>query len=389
MLLLRWKRIVNIMKVLIVEQLGKNNWEYVYSAAKYMAIDNDITCYMSDTTPDIKEKHDFKIVYGFHGAYAGNVINKVFNYIKSLVQLKKYIKDNKFDIVHFEWFSLPWVEWLYIRQLKHLSKIVITVNDVIPFNKRPLEMRCLQWIYSAADSILLHTEDTLNLFNTIFKTSCAKYVITPAFRDKANYKKIDKLQARRHLGIPDDKDVVLYFGTVRQSKGLDLLIKAFPKALQVNPNLFLLGAGAFHAVNEEYYIKLVNDNLNDDCGKFNFMHVSDDELQYYFSAADILCVPYREIYQSGIAQFGLIFELPIIGSNLKRMSDMIKAGVNGEVFECENIEDLATKLSMLSLDKEKILMYCEGSKNISLKNFSVAERAKRTLEAYSALVGEI
>ena len=68
---------------------------------------------------------------------------------------------------------------------------------------------------------------------------------------------------------------------------------------------------------------------------------------------------------------------------------MIKAGVNGEVFECENIEDLATKLSMLSLDKEKILMYCEGSKNISLKNFSVAERAKRTLEAYSALVGEI
>ena len=43
------------MKVLIVEQLGKNNWEYVYSAAKYMAIDNDITCYMSDTTPDIKE----------------------------------------------------------------------------------------------------------------------------------------------------------------------------------------------------------------------------------------------------------------------------------------------------------------------------------------------
>lgn len=374
------------MKVLIVEQLGKNNWEYVYSAAKYMANECDITCYMSDTTPKIAQNNLYNIEYGFHGAYEGNIINKTINYIKSLMELRKFIKQNHFDVIHFEWFSLPWLEWIYIRMLKKYSKIVITVNDVIPFKIRPLEMLCLKWIYKAADCILLHTTDTLELFNKTFKTSCEKYVITPAFRDKADYKKVDKFLAREYLGIPRDKDVVLYFGTVRQSKGLDLLIKAFPKALKNNPNLFLLGAGAFHSVNERYYQDLVDNYLNSSNSKILFKHIPDNDVKYYFSAADILCVPYREIYQSGIAQFGLIYDLPIVGSNLRRMADMIKNGINGDVFENENIDELASKIGILSLDKERMAKYARGSREISLTNFSVEERANRTLIAYKKIL---
>lgn len=374
------------MKILFIEQLGKNNWEYIYSAAKYMAKKHDITCYMSDTTPKNTGNYDFKIEYGFAHAYEGNFINKAVHYMKALLELEQYIKKNKFDIVHFEWFSLPWIEWLYLRKLKKYAKIVITVNDVIPFETRPLEMESLQKIYKTADAILLHTQDSLELFNKTFQTECYKGVITAAFRDKADYKKIDKVLARKKLSIPLDKTVVLYFGTIRHSKGLDLLLKAFPKAVERNKDLYLLGAGAFHAVDEEEYRNLAKNNLSLGRGRMDFGHVSDEMMCYYFSAADILCVPYREIYQSGIAQFGLIYDMPIIGSDLKRMSDMVQQGINGETFENENIEALTEAIITLSIDKQKMEKYSVGSKIISERDFSVEERARRTVEAYKKIL---
>lgn len=374
------------MRILFVEQLGKNNWEYIYSAAKYMAIEHDVTCFMSDTTPKNTGNYKFKIEYGFNHAYDGNFINKALNYLKSLRSVKKYIKENRFDIVHFEWFSLPWYEWIWIRGLKKYAKIVITVNDVIPFEVRPLEMQCLEKIYQAADAILLHTSENLDLFNKTFKTNCYKSVITSAFRDKADYTKIDKEKARVKLNIPTDKIVVLYFGTIRQSKGLDLLIKAMPRAVEKNKELFLLGAGAFHAIDQEMYENLVREFLNPKIGKMDFGHVPDEMMKYYFSAADILCVPYREIYQSGIAQFGLIYELPMVGSDLKRMSDMVQQGVNGETFKSEDIDSLVDALLRLSTNSSLMEKYALGSKIIGERDFSVEERAKRTIQAYNHIM---
>ena len=374
------------MRILFVEQLGKNNWEYIYSAAKYMAAEHDVTCYMSDTTPKNTGNYPFKIVYGFHKAYEGGFASKALHYLKALVELRQYIVKNKFDIVHFEWFSLPWLEWLYLRSLKKYAKIVITVNDVIPFETRPLEMQSLAQIYKAADAILVHTPETLELFEEHFSVDCHKAVITAAFRDKKDYVKRDKAEARAALGIPQDRTVVLYFGTVRHSKGLDVLLKAFPRAYARNPKLFLLGAGAFHAVDGDMYRSLAKECLTEDSGRMDFAHIPDEKLNDYFSAADILCVPYREIYQSGIAQFGLIYELPIVGTNLERMADMVRQGINSETFPSENTEALADALVELSRDPEKMQRYAEGSREISLRDFSVEERARRTVEAYKTIL---
>ena len=376
------------MKILFVEQLGKNNWEYVYSAAKYMAIEHDVTCFMSDTTPRNTGKYNFKIIYGFNQVYEGSYINKATHYLKALREIKSYIKENKFDIVHFEWFLLPWYEWLWIRGLKKYAKIVITVHDVIPFEARPLEMQCLEKIYQAADAILLHTNECLDLFNKMYNTNCYKSVITTAFRDKADYTKIDKEKARTKMGIPNDKIVVLYFGTIRQSKGLDLLIKAMPKAVERNKKLYLLGAGALHAVNQHMYEELVKDYLNPSIARLDFGYVPDEMMIYYFSAADILCLPYREIYQSGIAQFGLIYELPIVGSNLIRMSDMVQQGVNAETFKREDFDGLVDALVRLSTNQDLMEKYALGSKMIGESDFSVEERARRSLQAYSHVMNE-
>lgn len=372
------------MKILFVEQLGKNNWEYIYSAAKYIANDNEVTCYMSDTTPKNNINYNFKIVYGFEGAYSGNYFKKTICYLKSLNHLKKYIKKNNFDIVHFEWFSLPWIEWLYIKLLKKYCKIVITVNDVIPFESRFMEKKCLKKIYGYADAILLHTDDNLKLFNDVYRTNNYKSVITAAFRDWKDYIKVDKSEARKKLNIPNDKKVVLFFGTIRESKGLDVLIKAMKKV--TTPDAFLLVGGAFHATDPQKYKKLVNECLNSDNSLINFGHIPDKDLKLYFSAADVLTVPYREIYQSGIAQFGLIYGLPIIGSDIPRLNEMVIENYNSLVFRNENSDDLAKKIDELLNDESKRRVFAENSHNLAIKKFSVEERAKRTVDTYKKIL---
>lgn len=374
------------MKILFVEQLGKNNWEYIYSAAKYIAREHDVTCYMSDTTPIKTEQYNFSIVYGFKKAYEGNFVNKAIHYLKALVELCKFIKNGQFDIVHLEWFSLPWVEWLFVRYMKKYSKIVITVNDVIPFETRYLEMKALETIYRSADAILVHTQETLDLFNATYKTKCVKGIITPAFREKSDYHKIEKITARKELGIPNNKTVILFFGTIRRSKGLDILVKGFAKAYQENTDLFLLGAGAFHSVNQEEYKNLITQNLNLENSKFDFEHIDDNLLPYYFSSADILCVPYRNIYQSGIAQLGLIYDLPILGSNIPRLSNMVRDNINGRVFKSEDSDDLANVLLEMCKDKIKLKQYSNQSKEISQEEFSVEKRAKKTMEIYKQVL---
>lgn len=374
------------MNILFVEQLGKNNWEYIYSAAKYIAKEHNVTCYMSDTTPVQNKKYNFSIVYGFKKAYEGSTLNKAINYIKSLGELEKFIRKEKFDIVHLEWFSLPWIEWIYVRHLKKYSKLVITVHDVIPFDAKPFEMKSLEKIYQSADAILVHTKETLDLFESTFSTNNIKGVITSSFRDEKDYKKINKTAARKVLGIPENKTVILYFGTIRQSKGLDVLIKGFSSAYKDNHELFLLGAGAFHAVDDKKYIRLVSQYLTHENCRIDFEHISDENIVYYFSSADILCVPYREIYQSGVAQFGLIYGLPILGSDIPRLSNMVRNRVNGRTFKSGDPKDLKRILLEMCNDKASLEQYGNQSAEISHNEFSVEKRAQKTIEIYKKIL---
>ena len=110
---------------------------------------------------------------------------------------------------------------------------------------------------------------------------------------------------------------------------MDILIKAIHRAHEKCEKVYLLAAGAFHKVNENEYRQLVLEQLRDDfsCVKFGF--VPQEEEQWYFSAADVLCLPYLEVTQSGVAQLGLMYDLPIIATDVGEMSDVCRDGENG------------------------------------------------------------
>lgn len=377
------------MRVLYVDQFGKTSGCYSLPQADYIYKNEkiDITEFISDNIDFSLEKYSVNIVKGFSGAYVGNVVHKTLNYLKGLKELKKYIIDNSIDIVHLQWFSLPWIEWLYVKNLKKYCKVIVTIHDVVPFNNRPFEMKALDIIYDSADYLLFHTEFAREDFKHYYSAKTRSKIITQGFCKKGDYTRINKKEAKDYFGIPYDSVVFLYYGTIRKSKGLDILLKAIAKASESNEKIHLLAGGAFQKVDESKLLELAS-LIPDKNKTINFSFISTYEEPYYFSAADVVCLPYREITQSGVAQNALMYELPIIASDIGSLKEVVRPGVNGELIEPDSIDSLYEAIMKISIDKELICNYSQASKVIAENDFSLEKKSSIVAEVYRELMGD-
>ena len=109
-----------------------------------------------------------------------------------------------------------------------------------------------------------------DLFLHTYKALTPISVMTQGFCLKSDYVRVDRDIAKQHFGIPRNAIVFLYYGTIRPSKGLDILIEAIHLAHDRNKRVYLLAAGAFHKVNEDEMKALVKSELKDEYATVNF-----------------------------------------------------------------------------------------------------------------------
>jgi glycosyltransferase involved in cell wall biosynthesis len=122
--------------------------------------------------------------------------------------------------------------------------------------------------------------------------------------------------------------VILFFGFVRRYKGLKYLIDAMAIVRQTLPNARLLVVGEFWE-DERPYLEQVRQLGLQDVVTFYSGYVPNDQMATYFSASDVVALPYLEATQSGIAQLAIGFERPMIGTSVGGMADVIHHGENG------------------------------------------------------------
>lgn len=376
------------MNFLIVDQLGKTTGRETLALAELINKDTDIKVYvyLSDTTEIPKDKtYTVNIKKGFEGAYEGSFFNKGINYLRALKKLKQYIIEKNINVVYLQWFSLPWIEWIYVYLLKKYCKVVVMIHDVIPFNNRPWEMKALNKIYNNVDALFIHTDIAKKEFYDNYKTKTSLFVTGQAFSNRDDCEKVNKNVAREYLNIPKDKIVYLFFGTIRESKGLDILIKAFNKAFIENKDIFLLIAGAFNKVDEKKYKLLVDNLLNINNSLVDFKFIPYEEEKYYFSSADILCLPYRELTQSGVAQLGLIYGLPIIGTDVGAMKEVVINEENGLIFEVNNIDDCKNCILKLAINKDFRKRCSINSDKLSKSRFLLENKSNKIIKVIKSI----
>jgi glycosyltransferase involved in cell wall biosynthesis len=170
----------------------------------------------------------------------------------------------------------------------------------------------------------------------LFTQKPAKLVTHPLYDNFGE--KVEKLAARQHLGLPENKQIILFFGFIRKYKGLDLLLEAIA-LLKNRPeptlqNLQLLVAGEFYEDRKTYEELIARLSI----APWLIMRtdfINDSEVKYYLSAADFVIQPYRNATQSGVTPLAYHFEKPMLVTNVGGLPALVPNKVSGLVCEAD------------------------------------------------------
>jgi glycosyltransferase involved in cell wall biosynthesis len=260
------------------------------------------------------------VYYGRLVAYAATARPRVFH----------ILWNNKFQL--FDRTALM----LYYRLLG--KRVVLTVHNVnIGARDRrdgPLNRLSLRIQYALADRLFVHTESMRRDLQAQFGIPPAKVTVIPyGINSTTPNTALTPAQARRKLGLEDGHEVLLFFGNIAPYKGVEYLVRAFATVAATRPACRLVIAGRPKG-NAEYWRQVENEILTLGIGSVVLRRtdfIPDEEIEVYFKAADVLVLPYKSIFQSGVLFLGFNFGLPAIVTDVGALRDEIETGVTGLV----------------------------------------------------------
>jgi len=269
------------------------------------------------------------------------------SWIKVFQSINAY-KPNK---VIIPWWVAFWTPqfWSIVSLIKRnlQSEIVFICHNVIEHESHIIKKIAAKAVLSKADRIITHSrEDTLRLKDLLGNGVDTITAFHPTYMDLSS-RRYTKDQAKEKLGLTGN--VLLFFGFVRQYKGLDILLDAMPIVLK-EKKITLLIVGEFWSDKQSYLDKI------DLCGasaniKIVDTYVPNEEICIYFAASDLVVQPYISASGSGICQIAYGFDRPVIATNVGSLAEVVSDGVNGRLVEPNNPRSLAQAIIKSLLPK--------------------------------------
>jgi len=146
--------------------------------------------------------------------------------------------------------------------------------------------------------------------------------------------------ARERLGLPLDGPVLLFFGFVREYKGLHVLLKAMPAIRRARPDVHLVVAGEAYD-DPARYRAIIDRHGLEGCVTWHDGYVPSEDVPAYFSAADLVVQPYVTATQSGVAQIAFHFETPMVVTDIGGLAEVVPDGEAGLVVPPQSPDALA------------------------------------------------
>jgi Glycosyltransferase len=238
---------------------------------------------------------------------------------------------------------------LYYRMLG--KKITFTAHNVNA-GKRDLDDSSLNRVslkiqYELCDHILVHTRRMKSELVTDFRIPKEKVSVIPyGINNTVPKTDLTSGEAKRMLGIADSDKTLLFFGNIAPYKGLEYLVSAFTELLNKDRSYRLIIVG--RPKGSESYWKQIHQviarsGIGDRIVQ-RIKYIPDEETEVYFKAAEVLILPYAQVYQSGVLFLGYSFGLPAIAADVGDLKEDIIEGETGFVFKARDSVDLARKI---------------------------------------------
>ncbi|MFO0699159.1 MAG: glycosyltransferase family 4 protein [Nitrospira sp.] len=294
---------------------------------------------------------------------------KICRVLKYYAALLRYVWSANPGIFHILWnnkFEL-FDRTLLMLYYKGLGKrVVLTAHNV---NKRKRDVvdslfnrLTLKTQYRLCDHIFVHTEQMKTELVQDFGCRTSAITVIPfGINNAVPNTQLTSSEAKARLGIQGEERTILFFGRITPYKGLEYLVEALPKLLTRSPSYRLIIAGRPDNDSKDYcqtiQLQISRAGIGDRVLQ-RIEFVPDTETELYFKAADVLVLPYRQIYQSGVLFLAYSFGLPVIATNVGGLPNEIIEGETGYVCQPESSEHLA----MTILDYFESELYCHLSK---------------------------
>lgn len=250
------------------------------------------------------------------------------------------IRKQKPDAVILQWWH-PYFAPCYYILAKCLRKIpiIVTCHNVFPHERFPMDRFLTKLVLRQADGYIVQSHlDEADLLKVNPK---ANYVVTPHPTYNAfKMKDMSREEARSILQMDGDSPMLLFFGFVREYKGLHYLLDALADVKGQIPDVQLWIVGDF-GDDKDIYLKQIEENHLEGCINIVEGYIPDQEVEKYFAAADLVVLPYVSATQSGIVQIAYGFEKPVVVTNVGGLPDVVWDKETGYVVPSRSPEAIA------------------------------------------------
>jgi glycosyltransferase involved in cell wall biosynthesis len=232
------------------------------------------------------------------------------------------------------------------------KKVVLTAHNVNKAKRdscdSALNRLTLAIQYRLADQIFLHTEKMKSELTEEFGVSSANAIVIPfPMNIHVPDTELTASEAKQKLGLRPDERTVLFFGRIVPYKGLECLVEGFHRLMARDTNCRLIIAGEPMKGFESYMQgvrRAIAEGEGADRIRCRLEYIPDNETEFYFKAADVLVLPYRNIFESGLVFMAYRFGLPLIASDVGSFREQLTNSGAGLIFESGNSSALAATL---------------------------------------------
>lgn len=274
-----------------------------------------------------------------------NSINP-FNWIKIGLELKSLAP----DLILFRYW-LPFmapnysvIAWL--AKLNKKTKIFTIIDNAISHEPKFYDIPVTKLFFKLSDYFVAMAQKVKEDFHRLSDKKC-DLQFHPMYDTYGST--MSKTDARLKLNLNSDDKIILFFGFIREYKGLDWLIEAMSDFDIKSQNIKLIIAGEFYVDSQPYFDIVSKFGLkNNIIWKNDF--IADTEISTYFCAADVVVLPYKSATQSGITQIAYYYELPMIATNVGGLAELVPHERVGLICE-PNVPSISSAISRFFTEK--------------------------------------
>jgi D-inositol-3-phosphate glycosyltransferase len=256
-----------------------------------------------------------------------NSVNPI-NWIKTVRKIKSYHPD-LLIIRYWTPFMAPCLGTIArLVKRRKKTKVICLVDNLIPHEKHFIDSFLTHYFVKGISGFVTMSQ---SVFDDVAHLKIkAPILLTPHPMFDNFGKSVPKEEALMRLNLSSDYKYLLYFGLIRNYKGLDLLIEAFGNEQLRSFPYKLIIAGEFYEDPIPYY-ELIKKHQLSDFIELRTEFIPNNLVADYFSISDLIVLPYKNATQSGVTQIAYHFSKPMLVTNVGGLPEIVKDGVSGYV----------------------------------------------------------